>query len=222
MEKYLNKIDDILELLVKDKVLMAEDRLKELKKVITYDMALKKCNNKYKREQLKAAKALLKNSVEANEHRPLLYKMYKLDDTYQLGDGFILVVLNSIIEGLELNTAEGEYLDFRRYMKTSCGNDYRFDYNYEKVQLDVLELEQQAIKARKFKNLKLPIEYAGNIENYYFNPMYLLRAIRILGTEDVEIYLDKSGEHIETYLESKLGQAVVVGIKRPENKVKGD
>lgn len=88
MEGYLNKIDKITDLLKGGYFQLAEEKLQELKNVVIYDIAVKNCGRKNSKEQLTNAKAFLKHSKEANEFRPLLHKIYKYDDTYQLCDGF--------------------------------------------------------------------------------------------------------------------------------------
>ena len=146
--------------------------MKELKKTIIYDIALKKCGRKNnKREQLTSAKALLKNSKEVNEFRPLYHKIYKLDDTFQLLDGFTAIILKDMIEGLEL---------------------------------------------KKNKGGTIPTELQVHINNLYFNPVYLLRAIKILGTEGVTAYAHCSESKQPIYFKSELGEAIVLPIRPPE------
>lgn len=215
MEKYLNKVDKILEVLLDDKVLVAKMQLEDMRKELIYDLALKNSKNKYEKEQLRSAKELLK-SAQRDKSKILFHKIYQYEDTFQLCDGYVAVVLNNMIDGLELNKADGEYIDCRRYIKTSSGNDFRYDYNYEKVEIDLLDLEQQALKVRKVKEVPLPFEYAGHIGECYYNPINLLRAIKILGTKDVEVYLDKSGNYRAIFLCSEQGQALVLGIIKPK------
>lgn len=213
METYLNRIDYIEKLLIEEKMQLAEEKIEELKNIIIYDIAVKNCGRKSsKKEQLKSAKEFLKNSKAINEYRPLFHKIYKFDDTYQLCDGFTAVVLKDMINGLELNTAEGEYFDCRNiinnYGVTSC--------EYEEVKIDMLELEQTAIAVKKLKGTKIPTEQQVHINNLYFNPVYLLRAIKILGTENVTAYAHRSYEKAPIYLKSELGEAIVLPIMPPK------
>ena len=187
--------------------------MKELKKTIIYDIALKKCGRKNnKREQLTSAKALLKNSKEVNEFRPLYHKIYKLDDTFQLLDGFTAIILKDMIEGLELNTVEGAYMDCREIIN-SCNPT---GYEYEKVKIEMTELEQKAIELKKNKGGTIPTELQVHINNLYFNPVYLLRAIKILGTEGVTAYAHCSESKQPIYFKSELGEAIVLPIRPPE------
>lgn len=214
METYINKINYIEKLLLEDEIFLTREKLQELKNIIIYDMAVKKCSrNNSKREQLKSAKELLKNSMEVNEYRILFHKIYKYDDTYQLCDGFTAVVLKDMIDGLELNTADGEYLDCRNVINSCIPTEYEYD----EVKIDMLELEQKAIVVKKMKVYTPPTEYQIHINNLYFNPVYLLRAIKILGTENVKVYAHRSYEKQPIYLKSELGEAIVLPIQ-PKNK----
>lgn len=211
METYINKINYIEKLLIEEKMQFAEEKLQELKNIIIYDMAIKKCSrNNSKKEQLKSAKELLKNSKDVNENRILFHKIYKYDDTYQLCDGFIAVVLKDMIDGLELNTADGEYLDCRNVINSCTPTEYEYD----EVKIDRLELEQKAIVVKKMKVYTPPIEQQVHINNLYFNPVYLLRAIKILGTENVKVYAHRSYEKQPIYLKSELGEAIVLPIQQ--------
>ncbi len=214
MEKYLNQIDKILEFLLDSKELLAEEKLKELKKTIIYDMALKNSNT-VEKQQLKTAKEFLKNSAKSNEVRPLFHKMYKIDDTYQLCDGFVAIVLKNKIEGLEVNTAEGEYLDCRKVIHRDYNIMYNLEEIYSKEEIDLLELEQQATIVKRIKNLPLPDEVMQNKYRTYYNPLKLLTAIRILGTKNVEIYFPKNDSKAPIYCLSDLGEAIVLPVKMP-------
>lgn len=210
MEKYINKIDEITKILYKFDLEKTEQKLQELKDEIIYDMALKNCKNNYKKEQLKYAKLLLKEA-QKDEKRPLIHKMYKVDDTYQILDGFVAIVLKEPISGLELNTDDGEYFDCRNVINRAGKNYYDYDYNYEKIDIDILELEQLTLK---IKRLKPPHskETICNKYNTYYSPLRLLTAIKILGTKDVDIYFHTSSEKDPIYLKSDLGQALVLPI----------
>ena len=214
MESYIKKINNIEKLILDDKILIAKEKLQELKSNIIYDMAMKNLKgNKNNKDQLKYAKQLLKNSYTKNENRPLFHKIYKVDDTFQLCDGFTAIVLNNMIDGLELNTEKGDYLDCRKIIK-SCNPT---GYEYQKEKIDMLELEQQAIKIKKIKDIPIPLENIGKIKNTYYNPMYLLWAIKILGTTNVNIYFNNSNPKEPIYLKSELGEAIVLPIKQPKN-----
>lgn len=214
METYITKIDFIKKLLIEGKMQLAEEKLQELKSNIIYDIAVKKCGKKSsKKEQLTNAKALLKNSKEINKDRLLFHKIYKVDDTYQLCDGFTAIVLKNMIDGLELNTEEGKYFDCRNVI-----NDCNIaDGEYEKIEFDLLELEQKAIAFKKMKAYTPSTEYQIHINNLYFNPMYLLRAIKILGTENVTAYAHRSYEKQPIYLKSELGEAIILPLTPPKN-----
>lgn len=213
METYINKINYIEKLLLEDEIFLTREKLQELKNIIIYDMAVKKCSrNNSKKEQLKNAKELLKNSIKVNKDRILFHKIYKYDDTYQLCDGFTAVVLKNMIDGLELNTADGEYFDCKKFI-----NSCNVNCGYEKIKIDMLELEQKALAVKKSKTITPPIEYQIHINNLYFNPIYLLRAIKILGTEKVTVYVHKTYNKEPIYLKSGLGESVVLPLKPPEN-----
>ena len=210
MEKYINKIDKIQNLFKKSEQQLAEEQLQELKEEMIYDIALKSSNSNYRKEQLKYAKLLLK---EANKDtgRPLIHKMYKIDDTYQILDGFVAVVLKEPISGLEINTNSEHCFDCRKVINRTEKNYYDYDYDYEKVGIDLLELEQLALKIKKFKP-PYPIENLCHKYNTYYSPLRLLTAIKILGTNDVDIYFHISSEKDPIYLKSDLGEAIVLPI----------
>ena len=210
METYLNKIYNIESLLSDEKMLIAKEKLEELKKSIIYDIAMKNCKGT-KKEQLRNAKQFLVNAKKVCEYRPLFHKIYKVDSSYQMCDGFTAIVLNNIIEGLELNEEIGDYLDCRNIIN-NCNPTSN---NYEKVEIDILELEQQAITVKKVKGNPLPFEYASKIQDVYYNPVYLLRAIKILGTTDVEISINVIDNKAPIYLKSELGEAIVLPIRPP-------
>jgi len=212
METYLNKICNIESLLLDEKMLIAKEKLEELKKVIIYDMAMKNCKGT-KKEQLRNAKQFLLNATKVCEYRPLFHKIYKVDDTFQMCDGFTGIVLNNMIDGLELNTEKGEYMDCRNIINT-CNPK---GYSYEKVEIDIFELEQQAITVKKVKDNPLPFQYASRIKDVYYNPVYLLRAIKILGTTDVKISINIMNNKAPIYLKSELGEAIVLPIRPPQN-----
>ena len=212
MEKYLNKIDKIEDLLLNLEYQKAKEKLEELKNNIIYDMAIKNSKS-YQKEQLKYAKMLLDSAKKVSKDRTIFHKMYKIDDTYQLCNGFVAVVLKDKLEGLELNTEDCRYYDCRNAMKISNGNYFNFEHYYQEVTIDILELEQQAIRARKIKDTPLPIQYAGNVGKIYYNPIYMLMAIKILGTKDVKVYMDiDKGKNRDIYLSSDIGKAIVIGL----------
>jgi len=218
MEKYLNKLDAISELLDDDKILLVKDKLQELKNIIIYDMAYKN-GNKTKKQQLTAAKALLV-SAQKDKTRTFTHKPYVVDDSYQICNGYVGIVLKEPINGLEYNSEKANYFDCRNIIFSKYKNDFRYDYNYEKVEIDLLELEQKSITAKRVKDLPLPDEVLGHQFKTYYNPIYLLNTIKVLGSENVEIYFHKSGS-AEIYLTSDLGDAVVLPIKMEDtiNKV---
>lgn len=209
MEKYLNQIDRILELYDKAKEQEALEKIKQLREILIYDIAEKNCNNKFEKEQLKYAKLLLKN---ASDSRPLLKKMYKVNNTFQLCDGYVGVVLKEPIKGLELNTAEGEYFDCRTIINRSGKNYYDYDDDYTEVDIDILELEQLAIKIKKYKEPPYPNEFLKYKFNTYYHPLNLLTAIKILGTENVKVYFHTSNGKDPIYLKSNLGEGIVLPI----------
>lgn len=211
MERYITKIDFIEKLLIEEKMQLAEEKLKELKNTIVYDVAVKRCGRKSsKKEQLTNAKALLKNSKDVNENRPLFHKIYKVDDSFQMCDGFTAVVLKNMIEGLELNTEKGEYMDCRKIINSCNMSDY------QEIKIDMLELEQKAIIVKKLKGMAIPTEYQVHINSLYYNPIYLLRAIRILGTENITAYAHTDSKKEPIYLKSELGEAIVLPIMQPK------
>lgn len=214
MEKYINKIDKIQELIKDDKVLISIEKLKELKDEIIYDMALKNCDSNCKRDQLKYAKLLLKEAKK-DTGRPLIHKMYKIDDTYQILDGFVAVVLKEPISGLEINTNSEHCFDCRNVINRAGKNYYDYDYNYEKIDIDLLELEQLSIKIKKYKP-PYPTETLCHKYNTYYSPLRLLTAIKILGTNNVDIYFHTSSEKDHIYLKSDLGEAIVLPITVPK------
>lgn len=212
METYITKINYIENLLTEEKIQIAREKLKELKEKIVYDVAVKKCGRKSsKAEQLRNAKELLKNSKDVNECRPLFHKIYKVDDTFQICDGFTAVVLKNMIEGLELNTEKGDYMDCRKIIN-SCNLS-----EHKEVKIDMLELEQKAIIVKKLKGAMIPLENQIHINNLFCNPIYLLRAIKILGTENVTAYAHIDSQRKPIYLKSELGEAIVLPIMQPKN-----
>ena len=217
MEKYISKIDKIQELFKQSEQQLAEEKLQELKENIIYDVALKNCESNNKKEQLKYAKLLLKNA-QKDTNRPLIHKLYKLDNTYQLLDGFVAVVLKEPIAGLEINTNEGQYYDCRTVINRPNKNYYDYDYSYEKVDIDLLELEQLALKIKKSKP-PYPTETLCCKNNTYYSPLFLLTAIKILGSKDVEIYFHTSSEKDPIYLKSSLGESIVLPIIVPKDTI---
>lgn len=212
METYLKRIDDINKLLLEEKLQLATEKIQELKKVIIYDIALKSATGGQK-ERLRSAKELIKNCKLANESRPLFHKIYKVDDTYQICDGYTAVVLNEMIEGLELNTEKAEYLDCRKIIN-SCNPT---GYNFEKVEIDMMELEQKSIQAKRVKDRDFTTEEKIIINNLHFNPIYVLRAIKILGKDNVNIYAHTTSQVEPLYLKSDFGEAIVLPIRQPKN-----
>lgn len=215
MEKYLNKIDKVIKLYNKAKEPEAFEIIKQLRETILYDMALKNSKNKYDKEQLKSAKALLK---DVSNDRPLFKKMYKVDDSYQLVDGYTAVVLKEPIVGLELNTSDGEYLDCRTIINRSGKNHYEYDNDYKEVKIDLLELEQLSLKIKKYKERPYPTEMFGHNFNTYYDPTKLLIAIKILGTENVKVYFHTTNGKDPIYLKSDLGESIVLPIFVPNEK----
>lgn len=212
METYLNKIDYIENLLLEEKLQLATEKIQELKKVIIYDIALKSATAGQK-ERLRSAKELIKNSKLKNESRPLFHKIYKVDDTFQICDGYTAVVLNDMIEGLELNTEKAEYLDCRKIIN-SCNPS---GYNYEKVEIDMMELEQKSIQAKRVKDRDFTTDEKLIINNLHFNPIFVLRAIKILGKDKVNIYAHTTSQIEPLYLKSDYGEAIVLPIRQPKN-----
>lgn len=209
MERYLNKLDEISEILLNNDPLFANHKVQELKKIIIYDMAMKNANC-YKKEQLRCAKQVLKNAVK-KVPRDLFHKIFKVKDTYQLTDGIVAVVLKEMINGLELSTVQSDF-DCRKIIK-SCNPT---GYDYKKIEIDMMELEQKAIMAKKVSEELLPLEDAIHINNLYYYPIHLLRAIRILGTKDIEMYAHCSGKREPLYLKSEFGEAIVLPIRQVE------
>lgn len=214
MERYLDKLDKILELHSQAKEPEAFENIKQLRETIIFDIALKNSKSKYEREQLKSAKTLLKN---IGDDKPRFKKMYKIGNSFQICDGYVAVVLNKSIKGLELNTADGEYFDCRNVLKTANGNYFENDYNYEKVDIDILELEQLAIKIKKYKEPPYPTEFLKQKFNTYYHPLRLLTAIKILGTENVKVYFHTSNGKDPIYLKSDLGEGIVLPITVSKN-----
>lgn len=212
MEKYIKKIDNLLDKINNSEV---EEMLKQLRNDIIFDMALKRCNSNNKKEQLRYAKQLLADAKK-DKARPLIHKMYQIDDTYQLTDGYIGVVLKEPITGLELNTNEGQYFDCRTVINRTGKNYYDYDYNYKEVDIDLLELEQLVLKIKKYKEPPYPTEFLGNKYNTYYSPLRLLTAIKILGTENVKVYFHTSSEKSPIYLKSDLGEGLVLPITVPK------
>lgn len=215
MERYLDKLDKILELHSEAKEQEAFEHIKQLRETIIFDIALENSkNNKYKREQLKSAKLLLKG---VSNDRPLSKKMYKIDNTFQLCDGYTAIVLKEPIQGLELNSADGEYFDCRKVVKTSSGNYVEYDDDYkEPKNIELWKLEQLSLKIKKYKEPPYPIEFLGHIFDTYYHPKQLLTAIRILGTENVKIYVHYSNAKAPIYLKSDLGEGIVLPIRVPD------
>lgn len=206
MEKYLKKLDEISEILLGNNPLFANEQVQQLKKIIIYDMAMKNANY-YKKEQLRCAKQVLKS---ANKKAPskLFHNVFKVDDTYQITDGYVAVVLKDMINGLELNTLQGNF-DGRKIIESINPTGYE----YEKVEIDMMELEQKAIMAKKVPEDVIPLEDTIHINNLYYYPIHLLRAVRILGTKDIEMYAHISGRKEPLYLKSEFGEAIVLPIR---------
>lgn len=209
MERYLNKLDEIDEVLANEKILFAKEKVQELKKIIIYDMAMKNANCD-KKEQLRSAKQLLNHSIK-RKNRELFHKIYKVDDTYQITDGFVVAVLNDMIDGLELSEMEGTF-DCREAIEkyNPTGNEY------EKVEIDMVELERKAIIVKRAKEDTLSLDDEVHINNLCFDPVYLLRAIKILGKKDVELYVHVSETKYPMYLKSSLGIGMVFPIKHAD------
>ena len=213
MEKYIRKIENIQKLLTNSEQQQAEEKLQELKNEIIYDLALKKCCGNNNKDRLKYAKKLLKNIPD---DKPQFIKMYKIDNTYQLCNGFIAIVLKEPIFGLELNTAECEYFDCRKVTNRSGKNYYEYDYEYKETNIDLLELQQLVMKISKYKDTPYPIELLGHNYNTFYHPLNLLIAIKILGTDNVKVYFNVEDSTDRIYLKSDLGEAIVQPIKVPE------
>ena len=209
MEKYLNKLDEISEILLGDNPLLANEKIKQLKKTIIYDMAMKNANS-YKKEQLRCAKQILNNASKKAPSK-LFHNIFKVEDTYQLTDGYVAVVLKDIINGLELSTLQGNF-DARKIIESANPTGYE----YEKIEIDMLELEQKAIIAKKKTEEVIPLEETIHINNLYYYPIHLLRAVRILGTKDIEMYAHISGKKEPLYLKSDFGEAIVLPIRQVE------
>lgn len=214
MEKYINKIDKIQKLFKQSEQKLAKEQLQELKEEMIYDIALKSSNSNYKKEQLKYAKLLLKEAKK-DTGRPFIHKMYKVDNTYQILDGFVAIVLKEPISGLEINTNSENCFDCRNVINRTGKNYYDYDYNYEKVDIDLLELEQLALKIKKSKP-PYPTETLCHKYSTYYSPLRLLTAIKILGTNNVDIYFHTSSEKDPIYLKSDLGEAIVLPITVPK------
>lgn len=210
---YLKKIDNIENLMTKEHYQEVLEKIQDLKQSIIYDIAIKNSKGNEK-DQLKNAKDLLKNSKKVNEKRPLFHKIYKIDDTFQMCDGYTAVVLKNMIDGLELNNAPSGYLDCRKVIN-NCNHT---GYDYEEVKIDMLELEQQAIKVKSIKEPPYPLNCLIHINNSYFNPTYLLRAIKILGTDTIIAKVHKTSEREPIYLKSDSGEAIVLPIRQPKDK----
>lgn len=163
-----------------------------------------------KKAQLINAKEFLKFSKKFHKEFTKFHKLYKLDNTYQLCDGFTVIVLKDMIEGLELNQDKTEYLDGRKIIdmcKTKLSD-------YEQIHIDISQLEEQANVAKKLECVTF--QYTVHFKESYYNPIYLLRAIRILGTENVTIYIHNSSYKDPAYLKSDLGEALVLPIVPPK------
>lgn len=88
---------------------------------------------------------------------------------------------------------------------------------HKDVKIDMLELEQKAIIVKKLKGAMIPLENQIHINNLFCNPIYLLRAIKILGTENVTAYAHIDSQREPIYLKSELGEAIVLPIMQPKN-----
>mgnify|MGYP003305873890 FL=1 len=84
----------------------------------------------------------------------------------------------------------------------------------------MMELEQKAIMAKKVPENLIPLEDTIHINNLYYYPIHLLRAIRILGTKDIEMYAHISGKKEPLYLKSEFGEAIVLPIRQAEKNIK--
>lgn len=213
MEKYLKKLDEISEILLGNNPLFANEKVQQLKKIIIYDMAMKNANS-YKKEQLRCAKQVLKSAIK-KAPRELFHNIFKVDDTYQITDGYVAVVLKDMINGLELSTLQGNF-DGRKIIESINPTGYQ----YKKVEIDMMELEQKAIMAKKVPENLIPLEDTIHINNLYYYPIHLLRAIRILGTKDIEMYAHISGKKEPLYLKSEFGEAIVLPIRQAEKNIK--
>lgn len=213
MEKYLNKLDEISETLLGNNPLIANEQVQQLKKTIIYDMAMKNANC-YKKEQLRCAKQVLKSASKKVPNK-LFHNIFKVDDTYQLTDGYIAIVLKDMINGLELSTLQGNF-DGRKIIESINPTGYE----YKKTEIDMMELEQKAIMAKKEPENLIPLEDTIHINNLYYYPIHLLRAIRILGTKDIEMFAHISGKKEPLYLKSEFGEAIVLPIRQAEKNIK--
>lgn len=160
--------------------------------------------------QLSNAKSFLRYSKMIHKEIPAYHKIYKLDNTYQLCDGFTAIVLKNMIDGLELNQEKCHYMDCRKFID-NCNNKLN---DYEKTKINMVSLKQCANIAKKLECVKF--ENTINFKNSYFNPIYLLRAIHILGTENVTIYIHNSSHFEPAYLISDLGEAMVLPVAPPK------
>lgn len=209
MEKYLNKLDEISESLLGNNPLIANEQVQQLKKIIIYDMAMKNANC-YKKEQLRSARQVLKSATK-KAPRKLFHNIFKVKETYQLTDGYVAVALKDMIKGLELSTLEGDF-DVGEIIESINPTGYQ----YKKVEIDMMELEQKAIMAKKVPEELIPLEDTIHINNLYYYPIHLLRAVRILGTKDIEMYAHISGKKEPLYLKSEFGEAIVLPIRQAE------
>lgn len=175
-----------------------------MKNRIVQTLPISKTNLKL---QLSNAKAFLRYAKKIHKEIKEYHKIYKLDNTYQLCDGFTAIVLKNMIDGLELNQERYQYLDGRKFID-NCLNDY------EKINVNIPYLKQKIRIAKKLECVKF--ENTINFKNSYFNPIYLLRAIHILGTENVTIYVHNSSYFKPAYLTSDLGEAIVLPIAPPK------
>ena len=163
-----------------------------------------------KRLQLKNAKDFLNFSKQVHPDQIPYHKIYKLDNTYQLCDSFTAIILNNKIDGLDVNQSKYEYIDFRKLIDSTKIVD-----EYVKIDINIQQLKKQAIIANKLECVTFP--YTTNLKNSFFNPIFLLRAIRILGTENVTLYVHNNDYKEPVYLKSPLGEAFVLPIVPPKD-----
>ena len=95
--------------------------------------------------QLSNAKAFLRYSKLVHREITKYHKIYKLDNTYQLCDGFTAILLEDMIDGLELSQEKYDYLDVR-LLVNNCKNEL---CDYEKIDIDMELLKQYANIAKK-------------------------------------------------------------------------
>ena len=174
-------------------------------------MMNKEFKENYKLEQLKYARLLLEEA-KADKKRLFMHNMYKVEDSFQITNGYIAVVLKEPIEGLEVSTDLTDYFDCRTVINRKDKNYYEYDYDYKKVKIDLSELEKLV---GRIKNLKPPKNFKCVYKQYnvYYNPLYLLTAIKILGTNNVDVYFHTSSSNEPIYLKSDLGEGIVLPVK---------